>query len=118
MTERMRPLDDSEIYELLNASDDNFSDSKLESSDPEYDSSDEREEEATYAPRISEGLSWQTIDLQESVRIKSVPSFSGKHCVIGFDNLSPYECFEKFFSSAIYDLVAAETNRYAQAILA
>ena len=73
MTKRKRPLDDSEIYELLNASDDDFSDSELESSDPEYDSSDEREEEATHAPRISEGLSWQTIDLQESVRIGSVP---------------------------------------------
>ena len=118
MIKRKRPLDDSEIYELLNASDDDFSDYELESSDPEYDSSDEREEEATHAPWISEELSWQTIDLQESVRIGSVPSFSGKHCVIGFDNLTPYECFEKFFPSAIYDLVAAETNRYAQAILA
>ena len=101
----------------MHASDSDFGDSELDYSDPKGDSSDEEREEDADAPLISKELSWKTIDLQNNVPIESVPPFSGKHRVIGFDNRSPYECFEKFFPSAIHDLVAAETNRYAQSIL-
>ena len=94
MTKQKRPLDDSEIDEILQASESDFSDSELDYSDPEGDSSDE--EKVADAPPTSNELSWKTTDPQNSVPIVSVPSFGGKHCVISFDNLSPYKCFEVF----------------------
>ena len=47
----------------------------------------------------------------------SIPEFSGQHAVHGFEGLSPYECFAKFFPNSICNFVAVETNRYAKKVI-
>lgn len=50
--------------------------------------------------------------------VQGVIDFTSTPGVIGFDDLSPYDSFSKFFPDQIYSHVAAETNRYAAAMIA
>lgn len=49
--------------------------------------------------------------------LDSIPDFTGKHSVLGFNNLEPYGYFTQFLPSSIFELIANETNRYAESIL-
>ena len=65
-------------------------------------------------------VKWERLsDYQENpVHLSGIPDFTGSHTVIGCDNLSPYEVFLKMFPEEIFDLVANETNRYANSFFA
>lgn len=50
---------------------------------------------------------------QNPPKLDCTPDFTGEQSVIGFENLTPAQCFSKCFPCSIYDLVVVETNRFA-----
>ncbi|KAK3853046.1 hypothetical protein Pcinc_040394 [Petrolisthes cinctipes] len=74
---------------------------------------------STAKPRVQQTLrdslcTWNRVSNvgeQGHPELDSIPSFTGQHSISGFEDLTPNQCFMKFFPEKVFDHVATETNR-------
>lgn len=68
--------------------------------------------------RVQKWTKVANVQAEHPQEVQGVMDFTGSPAVIGFGNLSPFQCFSKFFPNDIITQVVRETKRYATTILA
>ncbi|XP_076034197.1 uncharacterized protein LOC143020994 isoform X3 [Oratosquilla oratoria] len=105
--------EDEEIFGKGSASQEAFTEED-EAHDDDLEFEGESEEEDIND--IPSSSLWQYIRSDWSTSPKTVDgvgSYNDTHRVVGLENCTPFQCFQKIFPDKIYEHVANETNKYA-----